>query len=216
MAKKIEGYRVFESTNPRLDFSFLYPEAWDVREIRQKDYDEAIITGPRNKEDTYSLSLTIGVIPRQRKGRFSTVDEFVTDYLQRSKGLPGFRKVFTARGVFASCKATELVVSYVLSLPLNSLEAKETTILERRIITAKGSNFYEIVYGAVEEDYYTFFEVFTNVVRTFTFREERLKQVEEFHPLVTPTPALALREQTVDYEAKDQNSSLESLSADSQ
>jgi hypothetical protein len=191
---------VFESTNPRLDFSFLYPEGWDIREIKQKDYGEVIITGPRNKEDTYSLSLTIGVIPCQEEGRFSTVDEFVTDYFQRSKDLPGFKKVFTARGVFASCKATELVVSYVLSLPLNSLEAKETTILERRIITAKGAHFYEIVYGAVEEDYYTFFEVFTNVVRTFTFREEQLKQVEEFHPFVTPAPALAIREQAVDYE----------------
>lgn len=201
MTERINGYKLFVSKNPRLDFSFLYPGSWEVREIEERDYSEVFIIGPRNKDDTYSLSLSVSVIPRREAGgEFDTLDELMKHYLGKNKGSPGFKEISVAEGTFASLEAVEFVISYVMPLPLNAVEPKATTILERRIITARGPYFYELTYGAVEKDYYAFLDAFRRVARTFEFHEEDTEEKQEFRPLVTPTPTLAIRERPADYE----------------
>jgi len=184
-----------------LDFSFLYPGSWEVREIEERGYSEVFIIGPRNKDDTYSLSLSVSVIPRREAGgEFDTLDELVKHYLSEDKGSPGFKEISGVEGTFASLEAVEFVISYAMPLPLNAVEPKATTILERRIATARGPYFYELAYGAVEEDYYAFLDAFRHVARTFEFHEEGAAEKLEFRPLVTLTPTLAIRERPTEYE----------------
>lgn len=201
MTDRVNGYKLFLGKSPRLDFSFLYPGSWEVREIEERDYSEVFIIGPRNKDDTYSLSLSVSVIPRREAGgEFDTLTELVKHYLGKNKGLPGFKVISVAEGTFASLDAVEFVISYLIPLPLNVVEPKATTILERRIITARGPYFYELTYGAIEEDYYAFLDTFRHVARTFEFHKEGAEEKQEFRPLVTPTPSPAIRERPTDYE----------------
>jgi hypothetical protein len=200
MAREIKGYVPFVSTNPRLDFSFLYPEGWNAREVREENYDEIFVTGPRNNKNTYSPTLIVSVTLSERAGgEFEALEELVADYLNRRKEFPGFKELLRTKGTFASHQAMEFVISYVMPLPLNSVNPRDTTIVERRIVVQRGLYFYELIYRAVEEDYHAFLDAFRNAARTFGFHRE----MAEPSPLVTQAPALSLRERPADYETQE-------------
>ncbi len=197
------GHRAaFTSTNPRLDFEFLYPAAWEVKEFDRDGHSEVFILGPRNRDDTFSLTITVHVFPAwERKGKFATVAEVVEDYLGKNRQLSDFREISRAWGALVGADAIEIEIGYTMSLPLNNLNAKDTVIMERRIIFKKGSQFYELIYTAVVEDYYTYLALFEDAVKTFKFREER-EQARVFQPLVTLTPTYAVREESEKYETE--------------
>lgn len=194
---------IFTGANPRLDFEFLYPAAWQVQEFDQEDHSEVVILGPRNHDDTYSLAITVHVFPAQeQKGKYATVAEVIEDYLRKSRQQPNFHEISQVHGTLAGTKAAELAISYTMPLPPNSMDPKDTPIIERRIILKRKGQFYELIYRAVEEDYYAFLPAFKTVVHTFEFRDRR-KETREFHPLVAQVPAYALREQGAEYKAHE-------------
>jgi hypothetical protein len=197
-----ESYAKFTSTNPKLDFSFLYPAGWKVREIEEKNYSEVFIAGPRNEADTFTLSLIVSVIPaREKGGAFSTLDEMVADYLAKHESSMNFREISRAWGTLVGVDAVEVEISYTFPLPVNNVNAKETPIMERKIMFKKGLQFYELAYTAVAEDYYANLGSFKDAVRTFKFREER-EEARVFQPLVTLTPTYAVREESEEYKTE--------------
>ncbi|MFQ5813566.1 MAG: hypothetical protein ACE5I2_10325 [Anaerolineae bacterium] len=197
--RKVGHRTAFTSPNPRLDFEFLYPETWQVREFDQEGHSGVFILGPRNRDDTHSLTITVHVFPAwERKGKFATVAEVVEDYLRKSRQLASFREISRARGALVGVDAAEVEISYTIPLPINNVNAKETPIMERKIVFKKDSQFYELAYTAVAEDYYTYLESFRDAVSTFKFREER-EEARVFQPLVTLTPTYAVREESKEY-----------------
>jgi len=203
MMGALKEYRRFESTNPKLNFSFLHPADWHVKEIEEKTYSEAFVRGPRNQADTLNAGITVTVVPtREAGGEFATVEEALADYVARSQKLADWREVSRTSGFFLSCPAVEVTISYTLRLPLNSPVAQATSIMERKLIVKRGSHLYKITYRAVEEDYYAFLPAFRDIVRTFEFRDGRT-EVREFYPLITPLPAPAVREQGTGYKAHE-------------
>jgi hypothetical protein len=199
----LNEYRRFESSNPKLNFSFLYPADWQVKEIEEKTYSEAFVRGPRNRADTLSVGITVTVVPtREAGGEFATVEEALADYMARSQRLADWRELSRTNGSFLSSPAVEMTISYTLRLPLNSPLAQATSIVERKLIVKHGSHLYKITYRAIEEDYYAFLPAFRDVVRTLEFRDERT-EVREFYPLITPLPAPAVREQGAGYKAHE-------------
>ena len=189
----------FTSTNPNLDFKFLYPGAWQVREFDQEGHRGVFILGPRNRDDTFSLTITVHVFPAwERKGKFATVAEVVEDYLRKSRQLGNFREISRARGTLVGVDAIEIEIGYTMLLPLSNLNAKDTPIMERKIMFKKGAQFHELAYTAVAEDYYAYLESFRDAVSTFKFRRER-EAARIFQPLVTLTPTYAVREKPEEY-----------------
>ncbi len=189
----------FTSTNPRLSFEFLYPAAWLIREFDRDSHSEVFILGPRNRDDTHSLSISVHVFPAQeQKGKYATVAEVVEDYLRKNRRQQNFREVSRACGTLVGVDAVEIEISYTFPLPINSVNAKETPIVERRIVFKKGAQFYELTYTAVAEDYYAYLESFRDAVSTFKFRRER-EEARVFQPLVTLTPTYAVREESEEY-----------------
>jgi len=185
--RKVGHRAAFTSANPRLNFEFLYPAAWQVREFDWEGHSEVFILGPRNRDDTFSLTITVHVFPAQEgKGKYATVAEVVEDYLRKNRHLLNFREISRVWGTLMGVEAIETEISYTIPLPINNVNAKETPIMERRIVFKKGSQFYELAYTAVTEDYYAYLESFEDAVRTFKFREER-GEARVFRPLVTPT-----------------------------
>ncbi len=195
----LNEYRRFESANPKLNFSFLYPADWQVKGIEEKTYSEAFVRGPRNQADTFSAGITVTVIPtREAGGEFATVEEALADHIARSQGLASWRELSRTSGFFLSSPAIEVTISYTLRLPLNSLLAQTTSIVERKLIVKRGSRLYKITYWAAEEDYYAFLPAFRDVVRTFEFLDER-RDAHIFYPLVTRAPAYAVGEEQAGY-----------------
>jgi len=201
--RALNEYRRFESTNPKLNFSFLYPTDWQVKEIEERTYSEAFVRGPRNQADTFNTGITVTAMPtRETGGEFATVEEALADYMTRSQRLASWRELSRTSGLFLSSPAIEVTISYTLRLPLNSPVAQATSIVERKLIVKHGSHIYKITYRAVEEDYYVFLPVFRDLVRTFEFRDGRT-EVQEFYPLITPLPAHAVHEQGAEYKAHE-------------
>jgi len=121
--------------------------------------------------------------------------------LEVLRRLSDFREISRARGTLVGADAVEIEISYTLLLPLNNLDAKDTPIMERKIVFKKGAQFYELTYTAVAEDYYAYLESFRDAVNTFKFRRGR-EEVKVFQPLVTLTPTYAVREKPEEYEAE--------------
>jgi hypothetical protein len=197
--RKVGHRTAFASTNPRLDFEFLYPAAWQIREFDRDGHSEVFILGPRNRDDTFSLTITVHVFPAQeQEGKYATIAEVVEDYLRKNCQLLDFREISRAWGTLVGVEAVEIEISYTFPLPINNVNAKETPIMERKIIFKKGAQFYELAYTAVAEDYYIYLESFKDAVRTFKFRRER-EEARVFQPLVTLTPTYAVREEPEEY-----------------
>ncbi len=192
----------FTSVNARLDFKFLYPGAWLAGEFEREGHSTIFIIGPRDQDDTFSLTMTVHVFPAwERKGKFATVAEVVEDYLIKSRQLASFREISRAQGTLVGVDAVEIEISYSIPLTANNVDAKDIPIIERRIVFKKGAQFYELAYAAVAEDYYAYLESFSDAVSTFKFRTER-EEARVFQPLVTLTPSYAVREKPEKYETE--------------
>jgi hypothetical protein len=200
----LDSYARFSSDNPLLDFTFLYPADWQAIEIKGKEkaYTEVFIRGPRNAENTYSLSLVVRVMPiSEKEGRWVDLKAVAADYVAKSKGLAGFREVSRAEGRLADVEAIEIEMGYMMPLPLNAVNPKKTQIIERKVFLKRGSYFYELAYTAVEEDYYKYLDAFRNASRTLEFREEEANR-QVYWSVVSPASAHAVHEKPTEYKAQ--------------
>jgi hypothetical protein len=190
-----DNYTTFTSTDPKLDFTFLYPSAWQTTEFKEKEYSQVLVRGPRNKEDTYSTAFVITVA----SAATMNLDDKVSDYLGRASKAREFKLISQARGTLALAEAAELLTSYKMGMPLHSVHPTDTTIMERRIILKKDGQFYELGYRTVEGEYHAYLHAFEHAVRTFEFVSA---EVQVFRPLVTSAPELALAERQAEYTVK--------------
>jgi len=197
--REIGYYAAFTTTNPRLRFAFHYPSDWQAREFDEEGYDEVLILGPRDRENTYNLALLVSVTPgKAQGGRFATLEEMVVNRLNRSQRLTGFKVLSRVKGELASAEAVEVMVSYNMPL-LRAGNRQEIPLMERWIIAARKGWFYELIYRVTAEDYYTYLDAFQTLVRTFDFLDER-RDARAFYPLITQSPVYAVHEEQSGYE----------------
>lgn len=195
MLKK--GYLSFQSSQSRIPCTFLYPVGWEVREIVENGYVEIFVLGPINRAGTYSTSLSVGVTRAAGQTPLEAANTLISKY----------RAAFKAqeRGPFsvtvAGRPAVGVEIVYSMLLPLNSLNAKQTPIRERRIFLEESNQLYELDYTAPEEDYATWLEAFHTLVESFTFLEEPADRAS-YRPVVTAVPQPP-REESPGYEAEE-------------
>ena len=197
---KLQNYIQFTSVNPRLNFSFLYPTDWQAREVKGKEteYDEVFILGPRNRENTYSLSLAARATPvGAQSGKPADLDAAIAGYVDKNRQSAKFREISRVAGSLAGVEAVEIEIIHTIPLPINNVNAKEMPIRERRIFLKKTDQVYELTYIAVEEDFFKYLEAFKNAAHTFEFREDAAQQTH--WPVVMPAAAHAVREQPAGY-----------------
>jgi len=189
----LKNYTQFQSNNPRLDFTFLYPDQWEVIETKGKEteYDEVFIAGPRNQENTFSLALIVRVTP----SRNQPLESVLSNYLTKNMRATDYREISRTKGTLAGIEAIEIEIGYAMPLPINSVKPQKTSVNERRIFFGKDERLYELIYKAVKIDYYKYLESFKNAARTFEFREESDQHIS----LVLPMPAHAVRERPARY-----------------
>lgn len=85
-------------------------------------------------------------------------------------------------------------------LPLNSLNAKQTPIRERRIFLEESNQLYQLDYTAPEEDYETWLGAFHTLVESFAFPEKPTDMLS-YRPVAAAVPQ-PVREESPEYEAE--------------
>jgi len=191
-----KGYVPFQSSQPRTPYTFLYPAGWDVREIVEDGYVEIFILGPVSRAGTYSTSLSVGMTRAAGQTPLEATNALVSKYRAAFKAQE--RGPFSA--TVAGRPAVEVEIAYSMLLPLNSLDAKQTPICERRIFFEENDQLYELDYTAPEEDYETWLGAFRTLVESFTFLEEPADRVS-YRPVATAVPQ-HMREESPGYEAE--------------
>lgn len=191
-----KGYVPFQSSQSRTTCTFLYPADWDVREIVENGYVEIFILGPISRAGTYSTSLSVGVTRTAGQTPLEAANVLVSKY----------RAAFKAQewGPFpvtvAGRPAVEVEIAYSMLLPLNSLNAKQTPVRERRIFFEEDNQLYELDYTAPEEDYETWLGAFRALVESFAFLEEPVSRVS-YRPAITAAPQY-VGEDAMEYEVE--------------
>jgi hypothetical protein len=194
MLKK--GSLSFQSSQSRIPCTFLYPAGWDIREIVEDGYVEIFILGPVSRAGSYSTSLSVGVTRAAGQTPLEAANTLISKY----------RVAFKARerGPFsvtvAGRPAVEVEIVYSMLLPLNSLNAKQTPIRERRIFLEESNQLYQLDYTAPEEDYETWLGAFHTLVESFAFPEKPTDMLS-YHPVATAVPQ-PVREESPGYEAE--------------
>lgn len=165
-----DTYKVFISPNKRINFSFLFPSSWVVRETQGEkgEYIQVLLRGPRNKDDTFSAGIAVTISP----AKDSNLEKYKDDLISRQQKLPVYRLIVNKRGYLGNVEAVDLFYAFALGLPLNSSAPKDTIISKRVVIFIRKGLAYRISCSAVKEDFGKFNSVFKNVVRTLEFSDE--------------------------------------------
>lgn len=151
-----------ERSCPELAVEFRHPADWVLVSVESADATGAVLLGPRNKADTFNVSISI--VRRQRGD--TDVDAWAAEALSRSRGLPQVVMQELARKQLGDWEAAESNVSYYLPLPPNSVGSVPTLIRERWLFLAVPSAVYEITYAGSEEEFPAFIGIFEDVVRS--------------------------------------------------
>ncbi|MFQ5856281.1 MAG: hypothetical protein ACE5LU_11620 [Anaerolineae bacterium] len=192
-----EDYVRYQSSQPQIPCTFLYPADWKVREIVEDGYVEIFIAGPRNKAGTYSISFSVGVT----RPADQTPTEAATSLLAKFRSPYSSEELGPISTTVAGRSATAMEVVYSMPLPLNSIQPEWTSIREHRIFFQRGDQLYELDYSAPEEDYKNWLEAFHTLVESFAFPEKPADAAP--YPSVETTAPQHVREEPAEYEAKE-------------
>jgi hypothetical protein len=172
------SYLVFQSKSQQAPFTFLYPAGWQAREIVDKDGVEVFIAGPRNQENTYTVSFSV---------RFSSAPETpeaaMATFLERYRQAPDFCEIGRASGMVAGHPAIEMEIAYTMPLPLQNVNSLLKAIRERRIFFRNDNSLIELIYAAPDEVYDTWLPDFLILIQTFMLPVKHANAV--FYPLIS-------------------------------
>ena len=194
------GYILFRPRRAQRPYTFLYPADWELREIAKDGFTEIFIAGPLSQAGTYTVSFSV----RASSEPTGTPEGAAVDFLARYRSAYRFKEVRRTSTRVAGSLAIEVEIAYSMLLPLNSVEAKQTLIRERRIFLKQGGQLYELLYAAPEEDYETWLGAFHTLVQSFAFPEEPADRVF-YRPVETAVPQY-VREESPGYEAEGSQS----------
>jgi hypothetical protein len=195
-----KSYGRYESHQPQISYTFLYPADWQIRETVKDGYMETFIGGPRNQAGTYSISIAVGVTRMANQ----TPAEAATTLLSKFRSSFSIQEQGPFSTTVAGRPAVEVEIAYWMPLPLNSLHPQRTVIRERSIFFRRGNQLYELNYAATEEDYETCLGDFRVLVESFAF-PEKPTDMPSYRPVATAVPQ-PVREESPGYEAKENQS----------
>lgn len=164
--KGIGRYVLYTPVNPKLDFTFEYPDNWPVDESKEPalGWSTLMIYGPRNRLDTLSSNIDVTVVPVQDvKARWGSLNEWIALFKEDAKLISEKETLLDHQ------KAVDLTISYNTPSP-PEFEIRFTPVIERIIFLKKGSYIYRIIYGADEEDYAKYLSAFEHFLETFKFK----------------------------------------------
>jgi hypothetical protein len=169
----IEGYALYK--NEEFGFSFEYPKNWYFAglrrpaetDIKYKGGITLLIRGP--KGERVGSSLRLWVIPSKKKGGFfKTLDEYVKHSIT-ARAFSNSNLLSDKKVIFKGSKAREILLSNQLKVPPRAVKQVLSTSMKIWIIFEHDGYFYNLKYGAGEEEYLEYLEAYERAKETFKF-----------------------------------------------
>jgi hypothetical protein len=162
-------FEVYHGGDGLLAARFEYPAGWKARKGsgRLDRFDQVLILGPRNADDTYTTALVVTASPPKAKGgRFAGAREAAEHQVAT---LPsGGQTVARSAARVDGAGAVDVTVRYVIPpLRLKGLKPKEIPVRTRSAYFEKGGRIFELSYTADEREFDAHAAAFDRLVATF-------------------------------------------------
>ena len=168
----LEAFVPYRGRRFSVPFTFDYPRNWVAgeEEGRSEPYQQIVILGPRNAQDTYSAGLTIRILPtRAAGGSYADLSELAqwrrSQHAQTKDAVILKEQMAHVGGL----SGTELEVESHAALPPRALEQHRTTLRTHLVMLAKGDRLYEFSYSADAHDYPRYHSAFDRLLRSLRF-----------------------------------------------
>ena len=161
-------YSKYLGTPTGLLANFEYPEGWLLHEEQgqAERYKQVRITGPRNREDSYSCYFAVQEFPLKTYGGvYQNAEEILRRYTEH---LPEGAHTIVNRAPLSGLPAIDVLASYT-SRPWHhqGMKAVEVPIAMRVIIVQKGPYLYQLNYSADARESEQYAEAFDHLAHTF-------------------------------------------------
>jgi len=164
----IEGYRTYR--NARHGISFERPSNWRGIERTDETYPDDLwagFLGPVSSNGISHAGLDVLVTPSDEMHRqFSTLGHYVEYLIQQNSG-KNPAVVANETVTFAGLPAHDVTLEYRLQ-PIRS-DIPDTLMRTRWLVFERKGHYYELIYGATEEDFDVYSEAFERLISTFRF-----------------------------------------------
>lgn len=153
-------------TSPYADWplSFTCPEDWVTRETPVQDGVKFFLRGPLDPTGNLFASITV----QAHSGKDHTLSDLAREWIERRSAFRTFRLLARTETDLNECQAMQIDAAHDAPLPLDSLQAKMTTVQERVILALREERIYEFTYRATKEDFETHLPVFGALVASFS------------------------------------------------
>jgi len=148
----IETFAQYRSQSPRLPVAFEYPSAWQVEESSgtSEVYAQVQIYGPASLEPRLRTYLVVRCVPPKADGgRYMSLSEMVETY--RATMQAGLRVDEERATDVMGQPATQLDVSGIFQLPLDSPGERSVPVKSQRVFFEHDGRLYELAWMATPE-----------------------------------------------------------------
>jgi hypothetical protein len=162
-------WRTFEGTNPPFNFVFEYPGSWEAKEIKlAKAFNMVQVLGPQDKATQFIPGIYIKV-KESNGGDLSS--KFSGTLLKKEGRFRGFKKLHEGSVTIAGINGSHLSYQYILTLPMRSMNAKDTLVRREEVLVENGGKSYQLSFWATEEQFKVDQVAFKRVLKTFKFKK---------------------------------------------
>lgn len=163
-------YKVFESKNPALNFTFEYPEVgWTPVESqgRTEKYDLVYLSGPIDKEHGFTTLIHITEKPLKPNETSATLLE---RYLKMDSNLDKFKTLRKENKMVAGEQAASALYEYEAT-PLYRIKASPVLVKGKKIYLTRNGRSYEFTLETIGSQYNIYAPILEHVLTTFKFTE---------------------------------------------
>ena len=145
------------------DFTFRYPKNWVVAELagKRQRFRQLLIQGPRNNDDTYTVTLSLVVAPIQPAEPYTSFDTLVQTIRARyTRRDDAGRVVVDRSSSVVEHPSRELVSVFQARIPVSPTETRDVTVRQRNVLLERNGSLYQFSFSADVRDYANYERVF--------------------------------------------------------
>ena len=170
-AADVGAFKRYVPTRFTVPISFEVPDNWSLREEQGRSYQQVMLLGPRNTQDTYNAGLVVRVLlTRSSGGEYDTLEDLLawrrTQYTRSASSSIRVEQPIAVAGL----QGVELRYEHHARLPKggSAQGAFPTTIKGHTVLVSYGGQLLELEYSAEAEDFYRYHEAFRHLLESLT------------------------------------------------
>ena len=163
----MNGYLMYASRHPELNFTFKHPPDWKPAESQGKreHYTAVDVVGPWNKEDSYSVGFSI----TNRSAEGKDPGELLSEYLKTSSRFSQFKTIAAKNISIDKAKIMSSTYEYVMRLPLRKLNSKDVLMRGETFFVVRDGKSYRFTFTGTAKQFDRYLPVFKQMIKTFQF-----------------------------------------------